>query len=94
MKISVLGSGGWGTALAQLLCDNGHEVTLWSHTPEKAREMQQSRDNPKLPQRKLHENMTVTAEIACVDTAEMVIFATPSFAVRSTAALDTPPYRH
>ena len=31
MRITVLGSGGWGTALALLLTDNGHKVTLWSH---------------------------------------------------------------
>ena len=36
MKITVVGSGGWGTALAIHLCKNGHEVTLWSHNPEKA----------------------------------------------------------
>ena len=31
MKITVLGSGGWGTALSILLHDNGHAVTLWSY---------------------------------------------------------------
>lgn len=36
MKAVVLGSGGWGTALAQVLCDNGHDVTLWSRTAAKA----------------------------------------------------------
>ena len=32
MKIAVMGSGGWGTALALVLLENGHEVTLWSYT--------------------------------------------------------------
>ena len=32
MKISVMGSGGWGTALALVLLENGHDVTLWSYT--------------------------------------------------------------
>ena len=31
MKVAVLGSGGWGTALAMLLVENGHDVTLWSY---------------------------------------------------------------
>ena len=31
MKITVLGSGGWGTALALLLLENGNDVTLWSY---------------------------------------------------------------
>ena len=39
MKTVVLGSGGWGTALSQVLCDNGHNVTLWSHNPDKAAAM-------------------------------------------------------
>ena len=36
-KISVLGSGSWGLALALLLRNNGHEVLLWSARPENAR---------------------------------------------------------
>lgn len=42
MKTVVLGSGGWGTALSQVLCDNGHDVTLWSHNPDKAAAMAES----------------------------------------------------
>ena len=30
-KVSVIGAGSWGSALAVLLANNGHEVTLWSH---------------------------------------------------------------
>ena len=37
MKAVVVGSGGWGTALSMVLCDNGHDVTLWSHDPAKGR---------------------------------------------------------
>lgn len=35
MNIVVLGSGGWGTAAAMLLSDNGHTVALWSHDPKR-----------------------------------------------------------
>ena len=35
-KISVMGTGSWGTALAILLYNNGHQVMLWSAHPEKA----------------------------------------------------------
>ena len=31
MQVTIAGSGGWGTALAILLHENGHDVTLWSH---------------------------------------------------------------
>lgn len=48
MKAVVLGTGGWGTALALVLADNGHDVTLWSRTPAKAEEMARTRENPLL----------------------------------------------
>ena len=43
MKITVLGSGGWGTALALLLLDNGNEVTLWSFDPAEAEVLRTTR---------------------------------------------------
>ena len=49
MKITVLGSGGWGTALALLLTDNGHDVTLWSHSARRSALLEQARENPRLP---------------------------------------------
>ena len=49
MKIAVIGSGAWGTALAIRLCGNGHDVTMWTHSPEKAAWMQHSRRCPRLP---------------------------------------------
>ena len=36
MKATVLGSGGWGTALSLLLLDNGSDVTLWSFSAQEA----------------------------------------------------------
>ncbi len=35
-KISVIGSGSWGVALAMLLHNNGHEVKIWSYNKEEA----------------------------------------------------------
>ena len=57
MKITVVGSGGWGTALALLLVENGHDVTLWSHRPEKAEELRRTRENPMLKGVTLPETM-------------------------------------
>ncbi|BDQ50673.1 hypothetical protein EfsSVR2281_24840 [Enterococcus faecalis] len=33
-KVAVLGPGSWGTALAQVLAENGHEVCIWGNKPE------------------------------------------------------------
>ena len=84
MKAVVLGSGAWGTALAIVLCDNGHDVTLWSHNPEKAAQMSESRENPLLKGVALPETLQITGDLGCLEGAEMVVSAPPSFAVRKT----------
>ncbi|MEG2098155.1 MAG: 2-dehydropantoate 2-reductase N-terminal domain-containing protein, partial [Pseudoflavonifractor sp.] len=48
MKIAVLGSGAWGTALAMVLLENGHDVTLWSYSPEESAVLAQTGENPML----------------------------------------------
>lgn len=84
MKTAVLGSGGWGTALALVLCDNGHDVTLWSHSSEKADQMRKTRENPLLEGVPLPEALHITGNLDCLEGADMVVSAPPSFAVRAT----------
>ncbi len=85
MKITVLGSGGWGTALAMLLAENGHAVTLWSYLAEESRTLRETGENPLLPGVKLPQTLEYTSDLACAAGKDAVVFATPSFAVRSTA---------
>ena len=49
MKVTVLGSGAWGTALALLLLENGNQVAMWSHHPAALHEIRTQGENPKLP---------------------------------------------
>ncbi|MCL6582970.1 MAG: NAD(P)-dependent glycerol-3-phosphate dehydrogenase [bacterium] len=44
-KVAVIGAGSWGTTLAILLADKGHEVTLWAFEPELVREIETKREN-------------------------------------------------
>lgn len=90
MQITMLGSGAWGTALANLLCENGHQVTLWNRSEQRAEEMTRTRQNPRLQGVKLHDALQVSADLRCVCRSRMVVFATPSFAIRETAALVKP----
>ncbi len=84
MKTVVLGAGGWGTALALVLLDNGHDVTLWSRNPAKAEEMARTRENPLLKGVPLPEDLKITGDLACLRGAELAVSAPPSFAVRAT----------
>jgi len=86
MKITVLGSGGWGTALALLLLENGHDVTLWSYLESESAALRENRENPVLKGVPLPAGLKLTADLSCVKGCKAVVLATPSFAVRSTAA--------
>lgn len=85
MKTAVVGSGAWGTALAICLCKNGHDVTLWVRSAEKAEEMTASRINPRLAGVELPEKLKITADICCVSDKDMVVMASPSFALRQVS---------
>ena len=85
MKITVLGSGAWGTALALLLLENGNDVTLWSYTEEESAVLREKRENPMLKGVPLPEELKLTTDMAAVKGCGLVVVATPSFAVRSTA---------
>lgn len=85
MNIVVLGSGGWGTALAMLLEQNRHAVTLWSHDPQKAEQLKLKRENPLLPGVQLPVELQITNDLNCLKDAELVVFAPPSFALRAVA---------
>lgn len=85
MNIVVLGSGGWGTALAMLLEQNRHTVTLWSHDPKKAEQLKLKRENPLLPGVQLPVELQITNDLNCLKDAELVVFAPPSFALRAVA---------
>lgn len=84
MKAVILGAGGWGTALGMILCDNGHDVTMWSHNAQKAKQMAETRKNPLLEGAVLPETLKITGDLDCLTGAELVVCAVPSFAVRET----------
>ena len=90
MKISVMGSGGWGTALALVLLENGHDVTLWSYTEEESAVLREQKENPMLKGVPLPDGLKLTSDNTCVRDCGVVVLATPSFAVRTTARTVAP----
>lgn len=88
MKITVFGSGGWGTAVAKLLFENGHAVTLWSKFENEAESLKTTRENPLLKGVVIPDGIEITSSVmeAAAD-IDIAVIATPSFAVSETALL-------
>ena len=85
-KVSVLGAGSWGTALAVLLHQNGHEVLLWSARGLEIDTLLNKRENvSKLPGVKLPETMAITTDLElALSEPDVGVLAVPSPYIRET----------
>jgi len=85
-RVAVVGDGGWGTALAAVLCGRGVETRLWSRDAAYAAEMRGSRRNPRfLPGVTIPAGVRVTADAAeALDGAGLVVSAVPAQFLRAT----------
>jgi len=86
MKVTLLGAGAWGTALAIAFAGK-HEVTLWSREEDVANDLQNTRENHRFfPGYKLPESVRVVTDFAtAVASAELLVVATPIAGLRPTA---------
>lgn len=86
-ELSVIGAGSWGTALAIVLAENGHHVTVWSIMEDEIKMLTEEHEHKdKLPGVRIPENVTFTTDLKeAVQGKEMVVLAVPSPFVRSTA---------
>ncbi len=86
MKITVLGAGGWGLALALTLDTNKHNVTVWSPFEDEVNALLKNRSNEKLlPGITIPDSIKITTDLSVCADDEITVIATPSFAVRQTA---------
>ncbi len=86
MRVTVLGAGAWGTALAQVLAGNGHQTQLWTWLPAHAVSMQEHRENREfLPGVGLHPELSVTNDQGTAARGcELLVVVVPSHALRIT----------
>ena len=85
-KIAVIGSGGWGTALAILLAERGLPVTLWGYEKEQVEALKTTRQNRLfLPGVILPDGIQPTNNLADTLEADVILFVPPSKAMRAVA---------
>lgn len=92
MKAAVLGTGAWGTALAQVLADNGHTVYMWGIEPSQVSDIRDRHTNTAyFEDLELPRNITATEDIKeAVEDAALMVVAVPTFAVRETVRKAAP----
>jgi glycerol-3-phosphate dehydrogenase (NAD(P)+) len=86
-RIAVVGAGAWGTALANTIARAGRSVVLIARDRAKAAAMAASRKNPRLPDVRIDERVTVAAEI---EPADAVLLVVPAQALRAAASTVAP----
>ena len=89
MKITVIGAGSWGTALALHFARHGNEVALWTRNPEQVRTLQAERENKRgLPGFPFPESLTVYADLGdALKDSGLVLVVTSVAGLRSSAEL-------
>jgi glycerol-3-phosphate dehydrogenase (NAD(P)+) len=84
--ITILGGGGWGTALSGLLAEKGHRVTLWVRHSSTADVLRKKRTNERhLPGVLLPANLQITSSFTEMSSADYLLWATPSTALGEIA---------
>jgi len=88
VKVAVIGAGAWGTALANLLAENEHEVMLWAYEADVVESINASSENRRfLAGVPLHAGLRASGVFSQVlDRAELVLFAAPSHVLRQVAS--------
>ena len=85
-RIAIVGAGGWGTALSLIWANRGHSIRLWGNDESRIREIEKTRENKiYLPGVKLPNSISLTSELGDCADADLIVFVTPSTALRQVA---------
>lgn len=91
-KVTVIGAGSWGSALANVLVENGHDVLIWTRNADQVSEINEQHTNKNyLPEATLADKLVATHNIEeAVKHSSILLFVVPTGAVRAVAKQVTP----
>lgn len=85
-NIGIIGAGSWGTALAVLLGNNGHTITLWSALEREVSDLSKNRELPSIPGIQISDSTIVTGELSdAIKNQDALVLAVASSYTRETA---------
>ena len=85
-RIAIIGAGGWGSALALIWANRGHSVLLWGNNPARVEAIRDTRENKiHLPGVLLPKSIGLTSELKDCGDADLIVWVTPSTALREIA---------
>lgn len=85
MKVAILGSGSWGTALGNVLCNNGVETLIWGVSEDEINDINKNRQNTRYFDTELNSNLKGTTNISDIKDADVVLLAVPTGAVEEVS---------
>ena len=94
MKIRILGTGSWGSALAQVLADNGHDVMMWGIDASEVNDIENNHHNSRYFEVEMNHDVHATMDISCVTDADVILIAVPVMALESVVEKIAPLLDH
>jgi glycerol-3-phosphate dehydrogenase (NAD(P)+) len=89
-RVSVIGAGAWGTALAGVAARAGREVTLYARDAATAATIATTRENPRLPGVRVDRKIEITSDMSVAGRADVIVIAVPAQSSRVALAARAP----